>query len=298
MANKDGERRMVFDTGGRRKSVVKVVYAILAVLMGLSLLLVVGPAPLQDLFGGGSTSNGAEPARRPGRADRTQTEKGPGRPRAAAEPDPGADQRRQLAGGDQPGNRRSRLHAGVRPAAAGGERILVQVPEGDRRTELRPAPRRWRRRCSPWRRLARTGPEAELNVRAAADAQQIVADSRPSLGSLSTLAIYRSTPSTTTGQQRRASEAMPYANTKFERENLENELDQIEKRAHEFQKQLQEIEKEAKKARAEGKGSVSNPLGENNPLGARRGPGRRRVGREGLEPSTLSLRGSCSNQLS
>ena len=35
MANKDGERRMVFDTGGRRKGVVKVVYAILAVLMGL-----------------------------------------------------------------------------------------------------------------------------------------------------------------------------------------------------------------------------------------------------------------------
>ena len=48
---KDGERRMVFDTGGRRRGVVKVVYAILAVLMGFSLLLVVGPAPLQELFG-------------------------------------------------------------------------------------------------------------------------------------------------------------------------------------------------------------------------------------------------------
>ncbi len=47
MAKKDGERRMVFDTGGRRKDVVKVVYAVLAVLMGLSLLLVVGPAPLR-----------------------------------------------------------------------------------------------------------------------------------------------------------------------------------------------------------------------------------------------------------
>ena len=39
---------MVFDTGGRRRGVVKVVYAILAVLMGFSLLLVVGPAPLQS----------------------------------------------------------------------------------------------------------------------------------------------------------------------------------------------------------------------------------------------------------
>src|SRR4051794_40203334 len=51
MAKKSGERRMVFDTGGRRRGVVKVVYAILAVLMGFSLLLVVGPAPLQSLFG-------------------------------------------------------------------------------------------------------------------------------------------------------------------------------------------------------------------------------------------------------
>src|ERR1700710_2714060 len=61
MARKDGERRMVFDTGGRRRGVVKVVYAILAVLMGFSLLLVVGPAPLQDLFGiNNEVSNAAQ----------------------------------------------------------------------------------------------------------------------------------------------------------------------------------------------------------------------------------------------
>ena len=60
MAKKSGERRMVFDTGGRRRGVVKVVYAILTILMGFSLLLVVGPAPLQDLFGvGNSVSNAA-----------------------------------------------------------------------------------------------------------------------------------------------------------------------------------------------------------------------------------------------
>jgi len=39
----DGERRMLFDIRGRRKNVVKVVYAILAVMMGASLFLVVGP---------------------------------------------------------------------------------------------------------------------------------------------------------------------------------------------------------------------------------------------------------------
>ena len=42
----DGERRMLFDIRGRRKNVVKVVYGILAVMMGASLFLVVGPVNL------------------------------------------------------------------------------------------------------------------------------------------------------------------------------------------------------------------------------------------------------------
>ena len=57
----DGERRMLFDIRGRRKHVVKVVYAILALLMGASLFLVVGPFNLGELVNGGSTAdNGGE----------------------------------------------------------------------------------------------------------------------------------------------------------------------------------------------------------------------------------------------
>ena len=145
---------------------------------------------------------------------------------------------------------------------------------------------------------SRSGAEAELNVRAAAQAQEIVAEARPSLGSLSTLAIYRLYSFDYKGAAKAQKEAARYANTKFERENLGNELDQIEKRAHEFQKQLAEAEKEAKKAREKGEPSIGNPLSEGNPLGAAASARRCRVGREGLEPSTLSLRGSCSNQLS
>ena len=47
----DGERRMLFDIRGRRKHVVKVVYAILALLMGASLFLVVGPVNIGSLLG-------------------------------------------------------------------------------------------------------------------------------------------------------------------------------------------------------------------------------------------------------
>lgn len=46
---------MLFDIRGRRKHVVRVVYAVLALLMGASLFLVVGPVNIGNLAGGGST---------------------------------------------------------------------------------------------------------------------------------------------------------------------------------------------------------------------------------------------------
>jgi hypothetical protein len=61
MANKSSEHRMLFDIQGKRKRVVQVVYALLAVLMGLSLFTVVGPSAgfLGDIFGTNSSSTGA-----------------------------------------------------------------------------------------------------------------------------------------------------------------------------------------------------------------------------------------------
>jgi hypothetical protein len=266
MANKD-ERRMVFDTGGRRKGVVKVVYAILAVLMGLSLLLVVGPAPLQDLFGVEDSSNGAGQLEDQVERIERKLKKNP----------EDSEQLLNLA--------RAQVNVGNTLATINPETgAVAYTPESAQ--SLQEASESWSKYLkatdepSPGgaqtmaqalfalAQIARSGPEAEVNVRAAAQAQQIVADNRPSLGSLSTLAIYRYYSFAYDQAAKARKQALPYANTKFERENLENELDQTEKRARAFQKQLLEIEKEAKKARAEGKGSVVNPLGENNPLGA------------------------------
>src|SRR5829696_2797772 len=53
----DGERRMLFDIRGRRRNVIKVVYGILAVMMGASLFLVVGPVNIGELL---SNSDQAE----------------------------------------------------------------------------------------------------------------------------------------------------------------------------------------------------------------------------------------------
>src|ERR1700733_10256031 len=55
----DGERRMVFDIRGKRRHVVKFVYAILALLMGASLFLVVGPVNIGALFGASNSVSSA-----------------------------------------------------------------------------------------------------------------------------------------------------------------------------------------------------------------------------------------------
>jgi hypothetical protein len=265
---KDGERRMVFDTGGRRRGVVKVVYAILAVLMGLSLLLVVGPAPLQEIFGIKDEVSRA--------ADQFEEQAEKAEQKLKQNP---ADPSLLLS------LTRARINAGnslVEGNPATGE--IVYPPEAVQ--QLQAASESWSKYLKATdepnpgaaqvaaqalfalAQSSRTGPESELNVRAAARAQAIVAAGRPSLGSLSTLAIYRLYSFDYEGAAQAQKEAGRYTNTKFERENLENELEEVGKRARQFEKQLAEIDKEAKKAREEGKPAVANPLGEQNPLGA------------------------------
>ncbi|HEV7483398.1 MAG TPA: hypothetical protein VGO13_09905 [Solirubrobacterales bacterium] len=266
MAKKDGERRMVFDTGGRRRGVVKVVYAILAVLMGFSLLLVVGPAPLQSLFGiSNEVSNAAQQFEEQSQRLEVKLKKDPRNPDLLL------------------GLTRAQINAGNALVESNSAGEIAFTPEATQ--QLQAASESWSKYLKATSEpssagaqvaaqalfslagAARTGPEAELNVRAAANAQEIVAKARPSLGSLSTLAIYRLYSFDYKGAAEAEKAAKKYANTKFERENLENELEQISKRGHEFQKQLAEIEKEAKKARSEGKSGIANPLGEGNPLG-------------------------------
>jgi len=51
---------MLFDTRGRRRHVIRVVYAVLALLMGASLFLVVGPFNIASLIGGSTTTETAK----------------------------------------------------------------------------------------------------------------------------------------------------------------------------------------------------------------------------------------------
>lgn len=267
MAASGGEqRRMVFDIRGRRRNVVKVVYAILALLMGLSLFLVVGPFNVANLFGGNEAGNASGAFVEQAEAIERKLHKDPQNPDLLL------------------GLTKARINAGNASAELNPETGAPQVTE-EGQVELQRASESWSKYlkatdepsvggaqvAAPMfftlAQLAQTGTEAETNLHAAANAQQIVAEQRPSLGSLSTLAIYRNYAFDYAGAKKAEKEAEKYANTKFERENLGNELSQVEKRAKEFQKQLAEIAKENKKARAEGKGSIANPLAEGSPLG-------------------------------
>ncbi len=267
MAAGGGEqRRMVFDIRGRRRNVVKVVYAILALLMGLSLFLVVGPFNVANIFGGGESSN----------------------PSAAFVEQAETIERKLRKEPEDPALllnlTKTRINAGNASAQLNSETGAAEITE-EGKVELQRASEAWSKylkatdepsaggaqAVAPMfftlAQLSRTGAETEINVRAAAKAQQIVAEQRPSLGSLSTLAIYRNYAFDYAGAKQAEKEAEKYANTKFERENLGNELSQIEKRAKEFQKQLAEQAKESKKAQAAGQASTPNPLAEGSPLG-------------------------------
>lgn len=265
MASSGGERRMVFDIRGRRRHVVKFVYAILALLMGASLFLVVGPVNIGSLLGNSESNNAASQLEDQAVAIERRLRKDPKDPQlllsltrarisagnslAVANPETGAiaytpESRLQL---EEASEAWSKYLKATDEPNAGGAQLAAQALFGLAQT-------------------SRSGAEAEANVRGAARAQQIVAESRPSLGSLSTLSIYRLYSFDYKGAAKVQKEAATYANTKFERENLGNELEQISKRAHEFQKQLAEFEKEVKKARAKGEPGLANPLAESNPL--------------------------------
>jgi hypothetical protein len=267
MASGGDERRMVFDIRGRRKHVVKFVYAVLALLMGASLFLVVGPVNIGSLLGNNESSNA-------GAALVEQAEK----VERKVNKDPeNADLLASLT--------RARISAGNAMAELNSETGAAEIT-AEGRQQLEKGSEAWSRylkatdepsagvaqsAASTLYTLAatsRTNSEVSANMKAAAQAQKVVAEQRPSLGSLSTLAIYQLYSFLYAEAKRSEQEAIKYANTKFERENLENEFKSTEKRAHEFEKQLKQIEKEAAKARKEGKPSLANPLAENNPLGS------------------------------
>lgn len=259
MASGGDEHRMVFDLRGRRRNVVKVIYAILAILMAASLLLVVGPFSIGEIFNTntGNTSEIAESFERQAERFERKLAKDPGNPDYLL------------------GLTRARINAGnsrsERNEATGEVALTV---EG--RQQLQKAAAAWAEYLEATdepnvggaqlasntlftlAQTSRTTSEATNNINAAAQAQMIVAEGRPSVGSLTTAAFYKLYAFDYKGAEQLRDRAMAQANTKAERRSIERQFDEIEKRAREFEKQVKEAEKASQGA---GKAQLENPLG-------------------------------------
>jgi hypothetical protein len=254
------EHRMVFDVRGKRRGVVKVVYAILALLMGLSLFLLGAGGSLSSIFGGNSSSSSA-----------TKT----------FEEQAQRIERKLVRSPEDPSLllnlTRTRVNAGnsaVAVSSTGEQGQTLQSQE-----QFNKASAAWSEYLEATDEpnsgiaqlmsntlftlagISRTSAEAEANVQAAAQAQAIVAEKRPSVGSLSTQALYLLYTFNYVEAGKIKKEAIALTNSKFERENFENQYEEVEKQAKEFQKQLVETEK------AQKQGAKANPESSKNPFG-------------------------------
>lgn len=255
----DGERRMVFDTRGKRKHVLRVVYAILAILMGASLLLVVGPFNLGELAGGGGGGSASE-------VFEEQAERIEGR--LAQNPQ---DEGLLLA------LTRAHINAGnaqIEPAAEGE---VAAVPRSARK-EFDAASEAWSRYlkraggepsatvaqlvAATFFRLAEAGStsygEIEENLVLAVNAQRIAAKQQSNLGSLSTLAIYEYFNGDFAAGDKAKKEAIAEAPAKGEAEGIEKQLAQYRKSAKQFQKGAEQA---AEQEQQVGQEALQNPFG-------------------------------------
>jgi len=247
---------MLFDIRGRRKHVVRVVYAILALLMGASLFLVVGPFNIANLAGGGSSTSASQVLNE--QAERIER-------KLRTEPDNEA----LLAA-----LTRTRVSAGnalteVSPETGG----KIAPPEAHQ--EFEQASAAWRlylkqasSRSAPiaslmataYFTLAETSSDfeaAEKYVAEAAAAQKVAAQAQPTINSLSTLAIYQYYAGNFKVGDEAARQAEAKA-PKSEAKEVKKKMAEFRANAKAFEKRKQEF---AKQQSEQGKESLQNPFG-------------------------------------
>jgi hypothetical protein len=255
----DDERRMLFDIRGRRKNVVKVVYGILAVMMGASLFLVVGPVNIGELL------NTADEVDRSTEIFEEQIERTEERLRQ----DPTNE-------GVLLSLTRAHINAG-RAASEVDPTTGEQTVTAKARTEYEKANDTWARYLKaaegqPNPSLAslvsgttfllaqnsRTYAEALEYLAAAADAQRLAAQGRPSVGAWTTLAAYAYLAGDKAAGAEAGRKAKALAKSKSERKSIDKQLTAFQKQAKEIQKAKKQAEKAEK---GKGKETLENPLG-------------------------------------
>lgn len=247
---------MLFDIRGRRKHVVRVVYAILALLMGASLFLVVGPFNIGNLVGNGSTTSAAKVLQE--QSERTEA-------KLAREPE-NEDLMVALT--------RSRLSAANSLTEVNSETgETVYTPEG--RQELQRGVEAWNaylKQANEPRAsvallvsqgyfgLAQTSSsfeEAFENLEGAAKTQRIAAEAQPTINSLTTLAMYEFYAGNFAAGDKVVKEAEAKVTSKSEKEEISKLMKQYRKNGKSIQAQKKQVEIEEKKL---GKERLQSPF--------------------------------------
>lgn len=257
---------MLFDLrGGRRGKIVKVVYGVLAVLMGLSLFLVVGGFNLAELFNSNSSSGEAAKAYEE-QAERIEVK---------LKKDPGSS---QLLGSLT----RAQINAGnsqVTVEPSGARQVSTEAAQ-----EYQKAYQSWSEYLKATKKpeaglallvapmlfqlaeLSTSYPQADSRVESASEAQQIVAKERPSVNALTTLAFYSYFTNPKRAEEARA-EALKLA-PKSQQKEIEKQLDEFKKNGDNYRSGKAKAEKvEEEEAKAGGAGGSGVAPGGENPLG-------------------------------
>jgi hypothetical protein len=247
---------MLFDIRGRRKHVVRVVYAILALLMGASLFLVVGPFNIANIAGNGSSTSASQVLDE--QAERIER-------KLRAQPDDEA-----LLGVLT----RTRITAGNALTEVSPE-TGAKVVSPEARQEFEQASAAWQGylkqansvsapiaslMAAGYFTLAEVAPsfeEAEENVAEGAAAQNLAAEAQPTVNSLTTLAIYQYFAGNFKAGDEAAKKAEAKA-PKAEAKEVKKKMAEFRARGKAFEKQKQEF---AKQEKEKGKESLQNPFG-------------------------------------
>jgi hypothetical protein len=259
----DKQHQMLFDIRGRRKNVLRVVYAILALLMGGSLFLTVGPFSIAELFNDGTANTDlAKPYEE--EAERIEA-------KLAKSPEDSVLllrlTRAQINAGNSSVDRDDAGQIAVTPDALqhylqayqSWSDYLEATKEPNPSLALVVSPM-----LIQMAEYATTYPEATRRIEAAVDAQRIVAEERPSVNAWTTLAYYSYFAGDSEAADKAKAEAKKLTRSKAEAQSIDTQLEPIEKNAVKYLKQKSRAER-AEKAAAKGKGpgpeSLEDPLG-------------------------------------
>jgi hypothetical protein len=262
MAKGDGEHNMLFDLrSGRRRNVIKVVYATLAVLMGLSLFLVIGGFNIAELFTGSGSTDAAEVFEDDAERIEAKLQQEPENPQLLLNlTRTRINAGNSLYGGEPGAEVRTVTPEAVqqlRLAADAWERYLGVTDKPSASGALLMAPT-----MLVLAENARSTQESDENAEAAAEAASIVADQRPNLNSLSTYAIYTALLAEKEKAEAIAEKAKKYTTEKTVKEAIDKEVARNLQLGENFEKARKEVEQiEAEGGSAAGRQDLENPLG-------------------------------------